>query len=179
MYYSHTPFRAFKDVNYQLDIHWKGKRYSATNQLSFVSPLEAISFAYNGNPDSLRLLEVAPTYHPLEQAMHEVIVYWEHIKPTQSSWAKLYFYTFKTLDGSELFKPEEETIYFPRGSIIIRKKFGLNDGFASYLRALVLETRWQGGVYDEASSSLPTNISGGGLGYFSVCSVLSDTLIAQ
>ena len=47
------------------------------------------------------------------------------------------------------------------------------------VRALLMEAEWQGGVLDEASGSLPTNISSGGLGFFAVCAVLSDTLVAQ
>ena len=42
-----------------------------------------------------------------------------------------------------------------------------------------METEWQGGVYDENSASLPTNISNGGLGFFGVSAVLSDTLLAE
>ena len=52
-------------------------------------------------------------------------------------------------------------------------------GFAAYLRALLMETEWQGGAFDEASANLPTNITNGGLGYFAVCGVLADTLVAE
>ena len=50
---------------------------------------------------------------------------------------------------------------------------------ANYFRSMLMEIEWQGGIFDETPSSLPTNISNGGLGFFGVSAVLSDTLIAQ
>ena len=178
IYRSSKPFAARKDVLYQLEIIWNNEEYTASESLSFVSPLERVRFSGFG-PDSLTLPEIGSLYHPLQQAMYEVHVFWHHINPSDASWARMYFYTFSTIDGNELIRPEKEKVYFPVGSIVLVKKFGLSEGFASYLRSLVMETEWQGSAFDEASSSLPTNISNDGLGFFSVCSVLSDTLLAR
>ena len=176
-YVSRTAFAAQKDVLYTLEILWNDQVYSASNQLSFVAPLEQIIIDYK-NEDSLFISEVAPLYHPLQQAMHQVQVDWTHISMIAPNKAGLFFYTFNTIDGSELLSPTVEEIYFPKGSKIIRTKYGLNDDFAAYLRSLSLETIWQGGFFDEASGSLPTNISNGGLGFFSVCATLQDSLVA-
>ena len=83
------------------------------------------------------------------------------------------------LDISEIFRPPKATVVFPRGSVVFRQKYSLHPSFATYLRALLMETEWQGGVFDEASSSLPTNISNGGLGFFAVCAVLSEVVVAE
>lgn len=179
IYQSDFPFACQKDVPYTLNIQWQNEDYTAISALSFISPLKEITFQNIGQTDSLEILEVAPLYHPLEQAFYEINLDWSHIIAGDSSRAKMFFYTFRTVDAPELIRPPREQVIFPRGTILIEKKFGLSDGFAEFLRALVLETEWKGGAFDEASSSLPTNISNGGLGYFSVCSVLSDTIIAQ
>ena len=178
-YLSRFPFSAQLHVPYTLEIDWNGSNYRAENSMVEVLPFNKLTFNKAGGTDSLQLGEVAPLYLPYEQAMYEVIVYWAHLVDTRPAWAQFFFYTFNTLDVSEIFRPEKETISFPKGSIVIQKKYSLNPEFAAYLRALLMETEWQGGVFDEASSSLPTNISNGGLGFFAVCAVRSDTLVAQ
>ncbi len=179
LYQSERIFAARKDVMYTLQITWDDHIYSAQSQLSFVAPLESLVLGRSRGPDSLILAEVAPLYHPLQQAMHEVTIDWQHIDASPPYQARLYYYTFSTVDGSELARADVEKIYFAAGSKIVHKKFGLSDEFAAYLRSLSLETSWQGSLFDEASSSLPTNISNGALGFFSVCAVLSDTQVAQ
>jgi hypothetical protein len=178
LFTSETQFAVRRNIPYFLRIEWQGVLYEAQGQLSFVFPLKSPTYTQHGSSDSIMLLEVAPLYHPLDQAMFEVLIDWTHSQSEGPNQARLFFYSFRSIDGSELFRGDLEKIYFPIGSTIITKKFGLNSDFAEYLRALALETHWQGGFFDEASSSLPTNISTG-LGFFSLCSVLSDTLIVR
>lgn len=177
LYLSNQSFSADKDRIYTLSIFWKDEIYEATGKLSFVAPLDRISFDRSEGPDSLTIRQVAPVYHPLEQAMYEIFIEWPGTLLT--SHARLFYYTFSTIDGNEIFRPATEEVYFPRGSRLIINKYGLDAEFADYLRTLVMETQWQGGLFDEASSSLESNISNGALGYFSVCAVISDTLIAR
>ncbi len=178
-YVSELPFAAQFDKTYSIEIQYKGQTYQAQNEMAQVFPLERITFHAYGNSDSLTIGNVAPIYSPNEQAMYEINIYWSHLTNVEPNHAKLFYYTFSTLDVNELFPPDKETVVFPKGSIVIEKKHSLNDDFAAFYRALVMETEWQGGVYDENSASLPTNISNGGLGFFGVSAVLSDTLIAE
>ena len=139
-----------------------------------------MTFKPYGGTDSLVVVdEVAPLYAPDEQAVYEINIDWSHLTSEEPNHAKLFFYTFSTVDVNELFKPPQENVPFPKGSIVIETKYSLNDEFAAFYRALAMETEWQGGVYDENSSSLPTNISNGAHGFFGVSAVLSDTLVAE
>lgn len=172
MYTSVSTFKAQKDVVYTLKISWRDEQYEASEVLSIVRESGSLNYTRVDQTIFYRLHDVAPLYHPIEQAMYDVHIDWRHLRPDSVSQIQTYFYTFNTVDGSELFRPDQEAIIFPSSSIITITKFGLGDDYANYLRALMLETQWQGGVFDENSSSLPTNISNGGLGYFAVCSVL-------
>ena len=129
--------------------------------------------------DSLSIDQVAPFYFPYEQAMYEVNVVWTHLVNTENAFAKMFYYTFSTLDISQLFRPGKETIAFPKGSFVVQRKYSLNPEFAAYLRSMLMETEWQGGIFDEASDSLPTNVSNGGLGFFAVCAVAQKTFVAE
>ena len=174
-YFSERAFSAQQPISYTLGISWDGTTYLAESKMVEVFPFNKPTFVAAGT-DSLSFGEVAPLYSPDEQAMYEVEIY----SPGQvNPEARMFFYTLNTVDINELFRPPKETVAFPRGSTVAVKKYGLNPEFAAYLRALLMEAEWQGGVLDEASGSLPTNISSGGLGFFAVCAVLSDTLVAQ
>lgn len=178
-YTSQQAFAAQTGKTYTMEIQWNGQFYQAENEMVAVLPFNKITFSAYGQTDSLTLGEVAPLYSPDEQAMYEINIDWSHLSGTEPNRAKLFFYTFSTVDVNELFKPPKETVAFPKGSIVIEKKHSLNDEFAAFYRALAMETDWQGGVYDENSASLPTNVSNGGLGFFGVSAVLSDTLVAE
>jgi hypothetical protein len=177
-YVSWLPFAAKPGIPYTLVINWRGETYEAENTMIEVLPFKQLTFQSAGE-DSLRIGEVAPQYLPYEQAMYEVDIVWSHLVNREDARAKLFYYTFSTIDINQLFRPEKETLAFPKGSIVVERKYSLNPEFAAYLRAMLMETEWQGGVFDEASGSLPTNISNGGLGFFAVCAVKEQTFIAQ
>lgn len=177
-YVSEIPFSAKLNQVYQLEINWKEEKYAAQNYMVQVTPLTEISFKPEGT-DSLSLNFVAQQYSPHEQAMYEIDIDWSHLVNSDSAKAKLFYFTFNTIDVNEIFKPAKDNIKFPKGSVIIEKKYSLNPEMANYFRSMLMEIEWQGGIFDETPSSLPTNISNGGLGLFGVSAVLSDTLIAK
>ncbi|MBK8491065.1 MAG: DUF4249 family protein [Saprospirales bacterium] len=179
-YLSTQVFAAQLFTNYTLEINWEGETYEAENSMVQVIPFQKWTFNKVGATDSLRTIASVPSlYSPHEQAMYEVDIDWRHLAGSDSARAKVFYYTFNTVDVNELFRPPQETVVFPKGSIVIVKKHSLNPAFAAYCRALLMETEWQGGVFDEASSSLPTNVSNGGVGFFGVCAVVSDTIIVN
>jgi hypothetical protein len=176
---SEIPFAAGLLKGYGLEVGYKGRQHLAFSYMVPVLPMETLTFQQIGETDSLRINYVASTYGVVEEAMYEIDIDWNHIHPSDSSRARVYYYTFNTVNASQLFSPPRQEVIFPRGSIVIEKKYSLNEEFADFLRNLVLETQWQGGVYEEESGSLPSNFSNGALGYFGLCAVKRDTLIAE
>lgn len=179
LYKTNLPYRAKNGVPYLLLISHNGMQNHAVSYMAPVLPLPEVRFRTVGSGDSVEIEEIAPLYDPFEQAMYEVDIDWRHLFPGESSRAKMFFYTFNTIDGAELVRPTRERVIIPKGSFVILKKYGLNEQFADYLRALVMETEWNGGVYDEDSSSPPTNLNGDAQGFFAVCAVRTDTIVAQ
>ncbi|MFK7807107.1 MAG: DUF4249 family protein [Saprospiraceae bacterium] len=173
------PAAVAPNTVYTLTIDWNGETYTAENQLVAVGTIGELTFDRINNSDSMRLGNPPGVLALNNQAMYEFNIDWSEISGSDSSKAQQVFYSFNTLDVNGLFRPESAPVVFPEGSRVIVKKYGLNDGFAAYLRALVMEVEWQGGLFDEASASLPTNISNGGLGYFAVCRVRVDTVFAE
>ncbi len=169
-YISEVPFAAVVNVDFHLDILLDGKTYSARARMIPVRPQPPVRYARTAYPDSIKL--VPPAFFSLEeQAMHEYIIDWSHLNPEGKTSAKVIFYTFNSIDVSQITPPDKKEVFFPEGSIITYRKYSLTNDFANYLRALVAESRWQGGVFSETSDNLPTNISNGGLGFFAVSAV--------
>jgi hypothetical protein len=120
---------------------------------------------------------VAPIFSPYESALYIIYLDWSEVpgyenKPYDSTHAKTYFYTLQTMDVNEIFQPYQKPVYFPIGTKITEYKYSLTPFFAAYIRAFLSETHWAGSLFDVAHWNLPTNISGGALGFFTASSVI-------
>ncbi len=178
-YLSEFEFATQLNKDYFLDIGYAGESHHASTGIVPVFPIPTPTFSPAGQNDNLRTINPPSAYSTLEQAMYEVDIDWSHLTNETPNRARQIFYTLKTVDVSEVFKANQLEPKFPVGSIVTVKKYSLNDDFAEYIRALLLETEWQGSILDESSSSLPTNISGGALGFFAVCSVLETSVVVE
>ena len=177
-YKSEIPLNLIENLNYNLSIGWQDQDFSATSRLSVVAPIPELFYSENETGDSLQLLRL-PIFNSNQQAMYDISVDWSHLDNNPDSKIKVRFYTFETIEPSQVFGSARDPLFFPRGSIVIVKKFGLNDDFAAYLRTVETETDWNGGLFYNEPYSLTSNIKEDGLGFFSTCAVLTDTLIAQ
>ena len=181
-YLSEIPAATSVNKTYELQIQNEEKEYTAKTYMIPVIPSGPPIWIYNSNKDLYSISWQAGQYSQFEQAMYEADITWTHLLDSaytdSISTAKLMFYTFKTIDVSYVIFPQDkEEVYFPQYSIAVVKKYSLTDEYASFLRALLAETEWQGSLFEDARGNLPGNISNGGLGYFGACSVISDTLL--
>jgi hypothetical protein len=83
------------------------------------------------------------------------------------------------MDVNEFFKPAEEEFNFPENTIIMRKKYSVGEEYKNFLRAMLSETEWRGGIFDVQRENVPGNLSSGAVGFFAVCTVISDTTIVK
>jgi hypothetical protein len=93
--------------------------------------------------------------------------------------AMIIYYSLNTIDVAEMFKPEKEQVVFPAGTIVFRKKYSLNEAHAAFIRTLLSETEWRGGLFDVQPGNVQTNLSKGAIGYFAASTVVSDTTIIK
>ena len=185
IYLSDIKLAATLNKTYHLSVYYESELYEASAYMIPVNITGGLHYvSVEDSTDYFQISWIASEYSAEEQAMYEVEIDWTHLlngnfEDTVTK-AKLFHYTFNTIDVSyTIFPQDKEKIYFPKWSIIVEKKYSLTDEYAAYLRALLAETEWQGSLFEDARANLPTNISNGGLGYFSVCSVVSDTLVVH
>ena len=120
-------------------------------------------------------------FDPQYAAMYEVIADWSQVPgfestPVSECQALLYFYTLPTLDVSQLLPPPLQKTGFPAGSRIDINRYSLTPSHAEYIRQVLLETSWSGGLWALEPANVPTNLSGNALGYMGLCGKTSLSL---
>lgn len=184
-YLSDKAFIGLKNKTYSLLITSGNKVYSSKAVLA-PPVLDFVFIKYQKNDDNsmYRFTRVPIAYSPVLAAMYEIRLDWsaapgyENENP-DSCRAKLFYYTLPTMDVSEVFAPTIEKINFPYGTIITERRYSLTDEHAAFIRALLLETTWQGGYFNTASANIPTNLSEGALGFFGACGVVEKVEVVK
>ena len=138
-----------------------------------IAPLEDIDIAPK---DSLYRL----VYHESQDAsMMEVYYDWSAMPDYCTTYgyceASEVYYTLDNIDAEKIFAPDRQIISFPEKTRIIRRKYSLSPAHQQFVRALLLETEWRGGLFDAEQGNVPTNFSHGIRGWFGACMVVSDT----
>ena len=183
-YFTDTIFRAVLNKIYRLRIQYQGKQYESFARMVPVTPFRKLSYAYDSDKDMFYIDSVTQNFSSKESAMYEIIIDWSHLPqyshlPLVNRVAVVYYYTLTSIDISEVFAPEKERIYFPKGTRIFERKYSLSPKHAEFIRSLLSETDWRGGYFDITQANVRTNISNGGLGFFGVCTVIRDTITVK
>lgn len=143
--------------------------YPGYRKVSSSPPLYEAIFQGNDNPSKITLemdWSHLTGYDTLPAASNHAIVYG-------------YYFNQFNVDVNQLFSPQQERVFFPPGTQVIITKESLSPGYAEYLRGMLSETAWNGGLFDVKPGDPFTNLSAGAIGYFSATTVLRDTLIFQ
>lgn len=184
-YLSDKAFIGIRNETYSLSITSGNRNYSSKAVLaSPVANFNLIEYQMDANDKKYRFSKVPFPYNPLLSAMYEIRLDWssapgyENQNP-DSCRAKLFYYVLPTIDVSELFAPGIEKVTFPLGTTISERRYSLTNEHAAFLRALLLETTWQGGYFNTASANIPTNLSIGAMGFFGACGVAEKTEIVK
>jgi len=176
-YVSDIPFMASAGQEYRLTIATGSYNDTAYASVTGVSPLDAMDIM--ASDTLLRYI-----YHDTPGAsMTEILYDWSdnpaYCAVYGSCLATEAFYTLNNIDPSKEFAPARIEIFFPNQTQIIRRKYSLTDDHQRFIRSLLLETDWRGGLFDTEQGNIPTNFRHGIRGWFAACSVVSDTTYVE
>lgn len=177
-YYS-ASFQAVVNQKYRLMITYGSNIYEASAESVPVTPPGEAVFVKDQDKNLFRFVYK----NEGQPSMTEVFYDWAALPDYCVIYgycnAQETFYTLNNVDVNEIFSAPKQTIYFPEGTVIIRKKYSLNEAHQEFVRSLLMETEWSGGIFDTQHGNTATNISNGALGFFATCMVMSDTLLAE
>ncbi len=177
-YYT-QPMRAVFGRTYTLRIRYRGNDYIAVDSPAAGEPMPPLNVV--SASDDEPLFEIRFDDSGSEPNYIDHFVLWQHTAYCAATGAdcfgKVTYYDLKTIDVNEIYKPGKAEFLFPETSIIIRRKYSVSAGYREFLRSLLSETEWRGGVFDVDRSNIPTNLSAGAVGYFAVSTVVTDSTV--
>ena len=172
----YTPkVRAVFGRTYTLFIQYQGKTYSAQDSSVPVEPLQPLDYRRVGEQYTLSLYRTGQDPNFIDHQIN-----WSDTPSCNTGTTcngRIVFYDLKTVDVNEIFKPEKAEFNFPVSSIVVRKKYSVSQAYKTFLRSMLSETEWRGGVFDMQRANATTNLSEGAIGFFAVSTVVSDTTI--
>lgn len=181
VYLTDRNFAAEVNRRYQLRIKHGDKRISGVAYVREVSDFP--------NMRLFRVRDKPPLYEVYigDQNGPSVIrmeLDWSHVRgydtlPDHQNHALIYHYTLNSVDVNRMFSPDREHVYFPPGTIVYREKESLPRSYEEFLRGMLSETDWRGGVFDVLPGNARTNLSEGAIGFFTACDIIRDTLIIE
>ncbi|HNV29029.1 MAG TPA: DUF4249 family protein [Cyclobacteriaceae bacterium] len=171
-----TPkFRAVFGTTYTLWIQYQGKEYFAQDSSVPVEPLPALDYYKVNDQYSLAFNESGQNASYIDHRIDWTTT--ADCLPGNTCEGRIVFYDLKTIDVNEIYKPGKTDFLFPVNSIIIRKKYSVSSAYRTFLRSMLSETEWRGGLFDVERANATTNLSSGAIGFFAVTSVVSDTTL--
>ena len=172
----YTPqVRAVFGKTYTLSILYQGKIYLAQDSSVPVEPLAALDYR---KVNELYTLKLNKTGQGANFIDHQIT--WTNTQACSAGTScegRIVFYDLKTIDVHEIFKPEKADFNFPVNSIVVRKKYSASPAYQAFLRSVLSETEWRGGVFDVQRANAATNLSEGAIGFFAVSTVVSYTTV--
>lgn len=173
--YFTPPARAVFGRTYTLSIQYQGKTFFAKDSSEPVEPLQALDYKKVNDLYALNLDEEGQGANFID---HQIS--WKDT-PSCTTGTKcegrVVYYDLKTIDVNESFKPDKAEFNFPVNTVVIRRKYSVSPAYKAFLRTVLSETEWRGGVFDVQRANADTNLSEGAIGFFAVSTVVSDTTI--
>ena len=176
-YLTDSTIRAVYGKLYTLFILYQGQEYTGSSFMVPVDPLSTLKYHKVPGEEFWYELNFSETDQP---SMMEINLNWGHLPgfrnlPREETRARIVYYTVKSIDVNKIFKPAKERVPFPVGTRVYRRQYSMNQWQEDFVRSLMAETEWRGGLFDVQPGNVRTNLSEGAVGYFSVSQVVADS----
>ncbi len=142
IYRSDSLFAAVLNQYYQLRVAHEDKRISAVTFMREVSPFQDMKvYPVQSDPPLLEAYIIdsdEPSIVRLELDWSDVAGY--ELLPDSLTHAVIYHYSLNGVDVNKMFKPPQEHVRFPPGTIVFREKESVNPWYGEFLRGILSET---------------------------------------
>ena len=178
IYRTDSLFAAVPDQYYQLRIGYGSKRITAVTSMVEVTPFQHMNVYTVQSDPVLYEGNISDSDQP---AIVRLELDWSHVEgyedlPDSETHAVIYHFTLNGVDVNEIFKPQQEHVRFPPGTIVYREKESVNAWYGEFLRGVLSETDWRGGMFDVLPGNARTNMVGDAIGFFTASDVIRDTI---
>ena len=181
-YLTAADFAGEVNKGYQLRIGTGDKLITAIAFMRAVTPFQFMRpYQVQAIP---KLYEVYVSNSENGPAIVRMELDWSHIAgydtlTQDENHALIYHYTLNSVDVNRIFSPDREHVRFPPGTIVIREKESVSREYEEFLRGILSETDWRGGVFDVLPGNALSNLTEGAIGYFTATEVIRDTVVIE
>ncbi len=175
MYFTDPDVRGVPGKSYYLYVKVGNEEFYGGDYMAQVEPMKALSYHKIQGQENLYELDYMESK---DASAMDVYFDWSYLvdeSKKESARAFVHYYSLKSIDVNEIFKPARERVIFPAGTIVLRRKYSLSRVHQEFLRSMMMETEWKGGVFDVMPANVISNIKGRAVGFFSASMVVSDT----
>ena len=174
MYYTEPNVQGVLGKVYTLYIRVGENEFTGSSYMVPVEPLPPLNIVTCDETENYFYIETVQTGDPF---MMEIYYNWSDDEDCEinSCDALSIDYFLNTIDVNEIFKPEKQKVCFPSETHIYRTKYSLNEDYRQFLRSVMIESEWRGGLFDVERGNITTNLSEGAIGYFAASTVITDT----
>jgi hypothetical protein len=181
IYKTDSLFAAVPGQYYQLRIAYGSKRITAVTGMVEVTPFQRMNVYQVQSDPVLYEGNIGDSDQP---AIVRLKLDWSHVEgyvdlPDSENHAVIYHFTLDGVDVNEIFKPQQEHVRFPPGTIVYREKESVSAWYGEFLRGVLSETDWRGGMFDVLPGNARTNMVGDAIGFFTASDVIRDTVIIE
>jgi hypothetical protein len=181
IYTTPSSFHSELQKTYTLLISVDDRIFTAKASMTAGALFRELEYELNPENDLYFIEWVASGFNAETPAMWEVLLDWSQVPgyekfDSTDTHARMLFYTLTTLDVTEVFAPMMEKVFFPAGTVITERRYSLSVQHAEFIRGMLLETNWAGGLFPVAAANTVTNLSNGAFGFFGACAVTELSL---
>jgi hypothetical protein len=157
-YLTDSMVRAVYGRLYTLHILYEGQDYWGDSYMVPVDELDTLKYQKVPGKELWYELIFRETPNP---SMVEIDLNWGHLigfrnLPPEQTQAKIIYYTVKSIDVNKIFKPAKERVPFPVRTRVTRKQYSMNQSQEEFVRTLMAETEWRGGLFDVQPGTVRT-----------------------
>lgn len=180
IYQTSPDFAGEVEKGYQLRIGYGNRRITAIAFMRAVTPFQFMRpIQVQTDPP---LFEAHVSNSDDGPAIVRMELDWSHVPgydtlSEDENHALIYHYTLNSVDVNRIFSPDREHVRFPPGTIVYREKESVSRQYEEFLRGVLSETDWRGGVFDVLPGNARTNLSEGAIGFFVATEVIRDTVV--
>jgi hypothetical protein len=183
-YFTENSFQGISFKYYALQIRYEDKEFQAIDRLKESIPSGPTNIYQQADNGLYRANFNYGTFANSDAAIWYYNLDWSHVPdsvfaPNGTKKARLVYYSLPSIDVNGLFLSGYEDVLFPSGTKIILEKYSISEAYAEFLRTMLAETDWRGGVFDTYRANTFTNLSEGATGFFGACGYLADTIIVH
>jgi hypothetical protein len=180
LYFTADTVRGEIGKTYTLTITVDGRTYTAADRLEPVAPFSErdqvlIPDQYLFyHPERGYTLEVPTARFGFPAAVQQTVGFKNpQLARDRGVNVHTVFYHFPGVEANGLLPRTADPLRFQRGDTLFQSRASMSEAYGRFTRAMLIQAEYFGGVLGSVPADVPTNVSGGAVGFFAASAVVS------